>query len=1333
MTAAEKTPPARLFISYAHSDGAELASRLAADLQGSGFIVWWDRERLKPGASWTAGIEVGLDEADVVLCILSQGSYGSDICRAEQLRALRKHKRVLPILLQKDADLPIHLETEQYIAFYTGYEAGFERLTTAIGNASISASLLSKYKKRYRTFPPLPIHFVPRVQLVERLRKAIIKEGGRRSTPITAIRGMGGIGKSVLAQAVCHDEAVQDAFPDGVLWVTIGERPSNDHLCAQIRELAKAMGDPLEGYDTLYGCENQLRMTLSNKSVLIVLDDVWDPRHVKYFHAEAPRCRLLLTTRSQEVVRGTDAEEFAVEVMEAGESMELLASKSGLAVSDLPEEASEIIERCGFLPLGLAMLGARAAKGRDEWTRILRALKEGKALKTSQRLSDYPYRNLFEAIQVSVDSLSEDQRSRYLDLAIFPPDTPIPAAVLEGLWSMDAGESEETIDVWLEASLATRDTSGAVMLHDLQLDYVRSQATNLEELNRRLLNAYKAKLFHGWGSGPDDGYYFGSLAYHLQEAGESKELRELLLSPDWLQTKLDRGSISSLIGDYEFLPNDPEVRMIQQALQLSAYVLDKDPKQLASQLFGRLRSIDLPEIQAFLEKVGRTQRRPWIEPLCCGLWKPGTLLLFTLAGHLLQVNAVAVSGDGRRAVSGSADRTLKVWNLDTGLLLRTLVGHADSINAVAVTPDGKQAVSASYDKTLRVWNLDSGLEVFQLTGHTDVVNAIAIPQNVHQAVSCSDDHTVRVWNLTTGEEIHTLTGHAAQVATVVLTPDGTRAVSASFDCTLRVWDLAAGTAVHNLVGHSRSVTAAAITSDGKYVVSASSDHTLKIWELEQGKEIRTLTGHSGCVNAVSITPDGSKILSASHDRTLKMWDLQTGTELHSFSGHAQRINVLAITKDGSRAISASPDHTVKVWDLKTGTELRTLTVHSGAVSAMVITPDGSRALTASDDSTLRVWKTGTSWRRAGGHSNMVSALGISEDGKLAVSASHDKTLKVWDLEGRSLIHTLVGHSDAIDDLVVRGDGRQAVSASQDKTLKVWDLATGTLLYSLQGHSSAVTRVAVTPDWRYAASLSLDKVLKIWDLLTHREVSTLLLHREETPAATTPKVGPSLEKKPRGAYGPSESRIALAITPDAKRLVAARSEQLLHICDLEQGAELHELSGHSGTITDIVISGDSKQVISSSCDATVKVWDLGDGREVRTLSGHSGSVTHLAITSNGARVISASTDKTIKTWDLGSSDLLYSFAAFVSPVVNLAVSPDGERVICVSENEAIKVWSRAGEEIATFAADGSITCFAVGTDGRTIVAGDYLGRVHLLRLHEEQAAGTLDRAIVNQDH
>ena len=119
---------------------------------------------------------------------------------------------------------------------------------------------------------------------------------------------------------------------------------------------------------------------------------------------------------------------------------------------------------------------------------------------------------------------------------------------------------------------------------------------------------------------------------------------------------------------------------------------------------------------------------------------------------------MAVTPDGRQAVSASEDRTLKVWDLASGAELRTLAGHADWVTAVAVTPDGRQAVSASDDRTLKVWDLASGAELRTLEGHADGVTAVAVTPDGRHAVSASEDRTLKVWDLASGAELRTLAG-----------------------------------------------------------------------------------------------------------------------------------------------------------------------------------------------------------------------------------------------------------------------------------------------------------------------------------------------------------------------------------------------------------------------------------------------------------------------------------------------------------------------------------------------------------------------------------------------
>jgi WD40 repeat protein len=292
-----------------------------------------------------------------------------------------------------------------------------------------------------------------------------------------------------------------------------------------------------------------------------------------------------------------------------------------------------------------------------------------------------------------------------------------------------------------------------------------------------------------------------------------------------------------------------------------------------------------------------------------------------LRGHYYGVTAVALTPDGKRAVSASRDRTLKVWDIRRGTLLHTLKGHREWVTSVVVTPDGNRAVSASGDKTLKIWDIKTGKVLQTLNGHSDVISAVALTSDGQRAVSASADKTLKVWDLEQGQELYTLSGHSSGVTSIALTPNGEQAVSASADKTLKVWDLEQGKELYTLSGHSGWVTGVAVSPDGQRAVSAATDQTLKVWDLQQGTALGTLTGHNGWVTSVAIAPDGRQAVSASSDQTLKVWDLQQFKALHTLSGHHAWVTAIAITPKIPRIISASFQGYPKLWSLERGTEL----------------------------------------------------------------------------------------------------------------------------------------------------------------------------------------------------------------------------------------------------------------------------------------------------------------------------------------------------------------------------------------------------------------------------
>ncbi len=287
----------------------------------------------------------------------------------------------------------------------------------------------------------------------------------------------------------------------------------------------------------------------------------------------------------------------------------------------------------------------------------------------------------------------------------------------------------------------------------------------------------------------------------------------------------------------------------------------------------------------------------------------------TFEGHTKDVRAVCLSADGRRAISGSWDKTLRLWNVDTGECLQTLTGHTDSVRSVSLTPDGRRAISGSWDKTLRVWDLEMGECLQTLTGHSNYVNSVHLSTDGTRALSGGWDKTLRLWDTDSGICLKVLEGHDNFINSVCLSADGRRALSGSEDKTVRLWDLATGECLRTFEGHTDWVTSVSLSADGRWAISAGKDWKLRLWSLADGRCERVIDGHSGMVTSVYLSPDGRWALSGSKDRTVRLWEVATGECQRILEGHTDLVTSVSATPDGRWVLSGSEDWGLRLWEI----------------------------------------------------------------------------------------------------------------------------------------------------------------------------------------------------------------------------------------------------------------------------------------------------------------------------------------------------------------------------------------------------------------------------------
>lgn len=279
--------------------------------------------------------------------------------------------------------------------------------------------------------------------------------------------------------------------------------------------------------------------------------------------------------------------------------------------------------------------------------------------------------------------------------------------------------------------------------------------------------------------------------------------------------------------------------------------------------------------------------------------------------------SLAVSPDGRRALSGGYDNALRLWDARSGRSLGAWGGHQGRVCAVAFSPDGRRVLSGSHDRSLILRDAGSGRILSRWQGHRGAVLAVAFSPDGRRAVSGGSDREVRLWEIRTGRELFRWTGHAGAVYAVAFSPEGTRVLSGGLDRTLRLWDAGLGRGLGIWTGHEDAVLSVAFSSDGVRAFSGGWDSSLRVWDADSGRQrLMIPTGHSRVLAGVSFSGDGLRAVSLAWDHSLRLWDLRASGLAASWVGNAEQPLAAAFLPRGRGILFGASDHKMRVWDME---------------------------------------------------------------------------------------------------------------------------------------------------------------------------------------------------------------------------------------------------------------------------------------------------------------------------------------------------------------------------------------------------------------------------------
>lgn len=318
-----------------------------------------------------------------------------------------------------------------------------------------------------------------------------------------------------------------------------------------------------------------------------------------------------------------------------------------------------------------------------------------------------------------------------------------------------------------------------------------------------------------------------------------------------------------------------------------------------------------PRTQLLLRQRERLRQQPkWHAP-----WKHKTLI----SGHIGWVRTAVVDPANEWFATGSADRTIKIWDLASGQLKLTLTGHISSVRALAISSRHPYLFSVSEDKTVKCWDLEYNKVVRNYHGHLSGVYSCNLHPTIDLLFTGGRDSTCRVWDIRTKAQIKVLAGHTNTVSSIQSQPVDPQVITGSHDSTIRCWDLIAGKASSILTNHKKSVRAVGIHPTEYTFHSASADN-IKVWKCPEGSFMRNISGHNTIINSLAINND-NVLVSGGDNGTLYFWDYKTGYNFQQITGVAQpgsldsENGILAMTFDmtGSRLITCEADKSIKIY------------------------------------------------------------------------------------------------------------------------------------------------------------------------------------------------------------------------------------------------------------------------------------------------------------------------------------------------------------------------------------------------------------------------------------
>ncbi|KAJ3073761.1 U3 small nucleolar RNA-associated protein 13 [Podochytrium sp. JEL0797] len=579
-----------------------------------------------------------------------------------------------------------------------------------------------------------------------------------------------------------------------------------------------------------------------------------------------------------------------------------------------------------------------------------------------------------------------------------------------------------------------------------------------------------------------------------------------------------------------------------------------------------------------------------------------------IVGEADEVTCFAVKPDGKHLVSATRSLLLNYVDLESGQVVRSWKAHEAPVLTMAFDKTSTLVATGSADSTIRVWDVERGHATHLFKGHSGVISALAFYNGKGNDIllaSASDDCKVRIWDLKTKKCLWILDNHVSVVRGVCFSKDGKFLLTGGRDKILNLWEVATGELMKTIPTHESMEAVGLVNESTRRILTKSLKLTnspliaytggekgiIRLWDLESQECImlqKSETNSSYEISDLLLTPyasDKHEIVAVTSDHNFLFYDMENELErCHQIVGYNEEIvDIAFVNPEESFLAVASNSEQIKIMDLE-GSNTEILYGHSNVVVCLDRSKDGRLLASGSKDNSSLIWGYNEEERKFSlvgscvGHTEAVGAVAFSQkENSFLISGSQDRTIKFWDiskLEKQAATsnepiklkskYTFQAHEKDINSIAVAPNDRIFATGSQDKTAKVWSAADGSLVGQCVGHKRGVWCVKFSTVDQVLVTSSGDKTIKLWSMSDYSCLKTL--------------------------EGHLNSVLKINFISLGMQMVSSGSDGLMKLWNIKTNECVATFDNHEDKVWALTTKKDESLVATGGADSKITLWE-----------------------------------------------------------------------------------------------------------------------------------------------